>query len=165
MSDARQFLDLGLAELPPAQAQRVRLFRLLLVDAALLRGRLDKALAPSGITSQQGALLHFIEAQGEPPTLSQVAAGMGMTHQNVKQIAAALERKGFLEINPCPQDGRARRLAVTASHRAFWKSRNADDFAQVGEWTRGLSDQEVDTVVRLLGRLAGQLRADGGEPG
>jgi len=139
--------------LPLASAQRVRLFRLMLADATLLRGRLDRKLAPSGITSQQGAMLQFIEAQPAPPTLSQVAAGLRMTHQNVKQIAAALERKGFLVIAQDPLDGRSRRLRLTASHRRFWKARNPGDFASVASWTEVLSDREVDTLVGLLIRL------------
>ena len=158
MSQDRQWLNLGLDAIAPDRAARVRLFRLLLVGAAALRGQLDRELAPSGLTSQQGAMLQWIEAQTEPPTISAVAAGLGMTHQNVKQIALALERKGFVEIAVDAADRRARRLVLTKAHRRFWRKRNPQDFASVAAWTAPLSDREVATMTELLSRLYRHLK-------
>jgi DNA-binding MarR family transcriptional regulator len=163
MNSERQWLDLGLQGLSPARAQRVRLFRLLVVSSNALRGQLERKLAAHGITVQQSALLQWIEAQPQPPTISAVAAGLGMTHQNVKQIAAALERKGFVEIAVDEHDRRARRLVLTAHHRRFWGRRNPDDFAQIEAWTKELSDEEVAATNALLARLYRHLRElDGG---
>ena len=136
MSSDRQWLDLALGDLPPADAQRVRAFRLLLAQAGRLRALLDRELASSGITTQQGALLSWIEAQSTPPTLSAVAAGLAMTHQNAKQIAAALQRKGFLAMEVDP-----------------------GDFAAVLRWTAVWNDEEVRQLVDLLGRLHRHLQA------
>ena len=153
MSDDRQWLNLGLAHLPAPEAARVRLFRLLLGTAAVLRGRLDRALAPSGVTTQQATLLHWIEAQPGPPTLGAVAAGLDMTHQNVKQIVLALQRKGLLDLQVDPQDRRARRLVLTAQHHRFWQDRNPGDFAAVQGWMAAWNDAEVQQVLQLLLRL------------
>ena len=158
MSHDRQWLELGLDAIAPDRAARVRLFRLMLVGAAALRGRLDRELAPSGLTSQQGAMLQWIEAQPEPPTVSGVAAGLRMTHQNVKQIAVALERKGFVEIVVDPADRRARRLVLTKQHRRFWRKRNPEDFGSVEAWTSALSDHEVAKMNDLLSRLYRHLK-------
>jgi protein-S-isoprenylcysteine O-methyltransferase Ste14 len=46
-------------------------------------------------TTQQAALITVVDAIGTP-SLSQVASALSTTHQNAKQIAAALERKGFM---------------------------------------------------------------------
>lgn len=158
MSPDRQWLEASLEGVPAAQAQCVRAFRLLMVQGALLRGLLDRELAPSGVTAQQGAMLSWIDAQPEPPTISAVAAGMAMTHQNVKQIASALARKGFLEIVVDAADRRARRLVPAARHRRFWKRRNADDFAAVQTWLSVWTDEEVSAVVELLRRLHRHLQ-------
>jgi DNA-binding MarR family transcriptional regulator len=157
MSDPRQWLESGLQSLPPEQAARVRLFRSLIAGAAMLRARQDREMAATGITTQQAAMLQFIEAQAEPPMIGAVAAGLSMTHQNVKQIALALQRKGFLRIEVDAQDRRARRLVTTALHRSFWAQRNPDDFAHVQAWTSGLSDGEVTEAVRLLRKLIAGL--------
>jgi DNA-binding MarR family transcriptional regulator len=153
MSTDRQWLNLGLDALPLAQANRIRAFRLLLSEAAQLRGKLDRELAPNGVTSQQGAMLQWIEAQSEPPTIGEAAAGLRMTHQNVKQIALALERKGFVEIAADEHDGRVRRLRLTTHHRRFWKRRNPNDFASIESWTAVWSDEEIAILVALLSRL------------
>lgn len=160
MSDPRQWLKLGLDALPAEQADRVLLVRSLIAAASMLRGRLDRAMAPSGVTTQQAALLQFVDAQAQPPTLGTVAAGLGMTHQNAKQIAAALERKGLLAIAVDPADRRARRLQPTDAMRALWAERNPGDFARVEDWTATLAADEVHQAVALLQRLISGLAAD-----
>lgn len=153
MSDLRQWLDLGLDGLPAAQADRVRLFRHLLATATQLRQRLDRALAASGVTTQQAAMLQFIEAQPAPPTLGSVAGALGMTHQNAKQIVLVLERKGFLRIEVDAADRRVRRLVLQPQHHRFWAERNPQDFSGVEAWTAGLSDPEVRSLLQLLQQL------------
>ena len=69
MSSDDDWLDLGLDELPVTLAQRVRLLRVVLASEAVLRARLDQALAPTGITSQQGVLQQFIQAQPQAQTI------------------------------------------------------------------------------------------------
>jgi DNA-binding MarR family transcriptional regulator len=164
MSTKDQWLNLALEGVDAAQADRVRAFRMLVLEGARLRALLDKVLAPSGLTAQQGALLAWIEAQEEAPMISGVAAGMGMTHQNVKQIALALQRKGFLDIQVCVQDRRSRRLVLTPLHRRFWARRNADDFSAVQAWMAVWSDAEVKQAVRLLRRLHKHLDAQSALP-
>ena len=149
----RQWLNLGLDALPAPRAERVRLFRLLLATAARMRAALDRELASSGITIQQAALLHCVQVQPEAPTMGAVAVAMSMTHQNVKQIALALQRKGFLDIAVDAADRRARRLVLTAHHHCFWARRNPQDFSAVEGLSAELADVEVQTLVGLLTRL------------
>jgi DNA-binding MarR family transcriptional regulator len=153
----RQWLDLGLDALPTPRADRVRLFRLLLATAARMRAALDRELASSGITTQQAALLQCVQAQPEAPTMGAVAIAMSMTHQNVKQIAMALQRKGFLDIAVDAADRRARRLVLTAHHHRFWSQRNPQDFSLVEGLTTELGDAEVQTLVGILTRLNSPL--------
>jgi DNA-binding MarR family transcriptional regulator len=160
MTTRRQWLDLGLEGLAPPSAQRVRLFRLSVAVATVFRARMDRALAPAGITTQQAALLLLVEASATPPRISDVANVMGVSHQNVKQVALALARKDLLAIEVDPEDRRARRLRTTAKHRRLWRRRNPGDFARVEAWTKVLADDEVDVVVRLLARLTASLADD-----
>lgn len=159
MSADDQWLDLSLGGLDAAQADRVRAFRLVLWEGARLRGLLDRALAPTGVTAQQGTLLSWIQAQAAPPTISAVADALAMTHQNVKQIALALQRKGFLEIQVDAQDRRSRRLVLTPLHDRFWRRRNPHDFTAVQDWMSAWTDAEVRQILRLLRRLDRHLDA------
>jgi DNA-binding MarR family transcriptional regulator len=153
MSSRFETLRLGLSALPEPDAQRVLLFRLLLANALELRTRMDRLLADSGLTTQQAMLLHFLTAEPTPPTLTQFAHQLAMSHQNLKQIATALERKGLLEIVVDDHDRRVRRLRLTGAHEALWQQRDPDDFAQVAAWTDVLSDVEVRTTVAALDTL------------
>ena len=56
MSTKTQWLDQSLDGVEPAQADRVRVFRMLMLEGARLRGLLDRALAPSGQPKLEVAL-------------------------------------------------------------------------------------------------------------
>ena len=104
-------------------------FGSLFVTANLMETLLDRAFASYGITSKQWLLLITIQSLfQEAPTVSQVAAAMGTSHQNVKQVALNLEKRGFLRLEKDKQDARAVRLFVTDACRAF-----AEETQQAGE--------------------------------
>ena len=90
-----------------------QLFRLVLTLGNHLRSRMDQRLAPSGLTTQQAAALTIVDHADPPATLGAIARTMGTSHQNVRQIVAALERKGFVTVTVDPDDRRARRVVTT----------------------------------------------------
>lgn len=102
-----------------------------------------------GITSQQAMLLTIVDTLGEP-SLTQAATAFATSHQNVKQIASALVRKGFLEMRPDPDDARVSRLATTAKSKRYWAARNTDDFERVAGWFSALSKKEIAQLQGLL---------------
>jgi DNA-binding MarR family transcriptional regulator len=136
----------------------VRCFRLILYAGQRLRYLADRRLRDQGLTSQQGFLLTVVRMQGRP-TLGDAAAAMSTTHQNVKQIALALERKGMLRFVEDAADARIRRLAPTEAGERGWEDRNAGDFAAIARWFAGLSPDEQERLAGLLARLAGSIRA------
>lgn len=144
------------ARLAGPSADAVSVFRMLVYCSARLRYRFDQRLAEDGLTSQQGILLTVVRTRGQPK-LGEVAAAMATSHQNAKQIAAALERKGMLRIVKAAEDARARRLMITDRGIEAWASRDAGDFAAIGEWLSGLSPSEKRTLRLLLGHLADSL--------
>lgn len=137
----------------------VQAFRLVIALAQELRTLMDQRLLPSGLTTQQVTLLSVIEIMGGSPTLTETARALAMSHQNVKQLAVALERKGFLEIVPDEHDGRSKRMQVTKKHRKFWAKRNPQDHACVADWLAGLDEAETETLARLLAKALVSARA------
>lgn len=136
-------------ELGEDAAVRLRTFRLIILLANELRHLMDRRLANDGVTTQQAALLTVVKAVGSP-SFSEAAVVLATSHQNVKQIAAALERKGFLRIVPDSADGRVRRMTTTRKNERYWTSRNPQDHAYVIELFDGLSSREVKELFRLL---------------
>jgi DNA-binding MarR family transcriptional regulator len=136
-----------------AAADAVENFRLILFCSLRLRQLLDRRLRSAGLTSRQGLLLTIVRSNGRP-TLGEVAAAMSTTHQNAKQIASSLARKGMIRIVTDPKDLRTRRLVATATGRRGWQGRNAGDFDAIGTWFSTLSRREQKALRSLLGRLA-----------
>jgi DNA-binding MarR family transcriptional regulator len=146
------------AHLGPDHATRIRTFRLIVLLAQELRTLMDQILRADGLTTQQAALITVVEAIGAP-SLSQAATALGTTHQNAKQIATALERKGFLRIDPDETDRRVRRLVTTARSRSYWKRRSPADHERVLGWFADLSEREAETLFELLLRVERTTRA------
>jgi DNA-binding MarR family transcriptional regulator len=119
---------------------------------------MDQRLRPDDLTTQQAALITIVDALGTP-SLSQAASTLGTTHQNVKQIALALTRKGFLEIVPDEADGRVRRLVTTTRSRDYWRRRSPSDHESVLQWFAGLSPADATALLQLLLRLQDSVRA------
>lgn len=138
-------------------ATRIRTFRLIVVLAQELRTLMDQVLREDGLTTQQAALIGIVDALGTP-SLSQAAAALGTTHQNAKQIVNALERKGFLRIDPDKRDARIRRLTTTAKSRRTWQRRSESDQQLVLDWFSGLDPGEARTLFELLLRLEAGVR-------
>lgn len=160
MSRRQRAVHLGLPDPGADDAQRVLLFRLVLATAHELRIRMDRLLAESGLTTQQAMVMQFLTAEPDPPTLTEFARQLAMSHQNLKQIASALERKGMLEMVPDASDGRVRRLKLTARFRRFWAQRDPDDHAEVVRWTAPLSTKDVRKMVSSLDTLHASLIGD-----
>ena len=134
----------------------VEAFRMTLLAASRMRAAMDERMRADGITTQQAALITVVDAAGSP-SLSEAADALRCTRQNLRQIARALERKGFLEIRPDPADARVSRLATTARSRDYWASRDAGDLDAIRGWFAGARHQELRTLVRTLGGVVDRL--------
>lgn len=141
-----------LFDLDPQSAQPldpgVRAFRLALLLGQRLRHLMDERLRVDGLTTQQAALITAVTMLGGP-SLTKVANCLGTTHQNAAQLVAALERKGFLRVEPDPTDRRRKRLIATDTNTEYWRGRDAGDHEAVGQWFAGLEPDELETFVRL----------------
>ena len=153
-------VGLGAAEaaaLGPERAAQVRAFRLTLVIAQELRYLTDQLYRAEGLTSQQATLLTIVRTRGEP-SLSEVASALFTSHQNAKQLVAALEKKGFVRLLVDKDDARVRRVVTTAKNEKHWARRNPDDFVRVGEWFAALDADETAQLADLLAKLQSGLR-------
>lgn len=128
----------------------IQLFRLIITIATHLRTRMDKRLAAIGLTTQQAAVLTYLEGERRPATLGAVAASLGTTHQNARQIVDALGGKGLVDVSVDPEDRRARRISTTDLVDELFRERNLDDHSEVNEWLSALSADEQAEAVRLL---------------
>lgn len=144
-------------------AVRVRTFRLIVVVAQELRTLMDQLLRADGLTTQQAAMITVVEMLGTP-SLSQAATALGTTHQNARQLADALERKGFLQISTDEADARVRRLSTTVKSDSYWRDRSAADQQYVLDWFSDLTPAEAQTLFQLLAKVEHRARAELSQP-
>jgi DNA-binding MarR family transcriptional regulator len=156
--DSLGLSDEDAARLGQDGAVRVRTFRLIIVVAQELRTLMDQLLRTDGLTTQQAAMITVVDLLGTP-SLSQAATALGTTHQNARQLADALERKGFLQISADQTDARVRRLRTTAKSESYWRDRSAADQQQVLDWFDDLTPAEAQTLFDLLAKVEHRAHA------
>lgn len=147
-----------------APGDSVNVFRLLIVLGLRLRALMDRRLSGIGLTTQQAAVLTIIDLAERPPKQGDIAAVLGSSHQNVRQLLDALERKGLIEERPDEDDGRACRLVTTPAVARLFASRDEDDEAAVRRWMKGLGAVELRALLASLRRLAETVPALEDEP-
>jgi DNA-binding MarR family transcriptional regulator len=163
MSRTPRLSDLGLPDeqataLGEDRATRIRTFRLILLLAQELRTLMDQLLRDDGLTTQQAALITIVDTLGQP-SIKQAAAALGTTHQNIKQLAGSLARKGFIEFLEDPTDARVRRMATTAKSHTTWQRRSTEDHQRVLEWFSELSKPDAHALFQLLLNLHTSVQA------
>ncbi|UCE11724.1 MAG: MarR family transcriptional regulator [Candidatus Thorarchaeota archaeon] len=117
----------------------------------------DSVLKKDGLTTKQ--LLTLIVIQRgfeETPSISQVAEMISTSHQNVKQIAHQLEKRGFVEMVRDERDRRRWLLRLTENNQSFWDSREREHQEAMSSLFESLSDREVSQFHRILAKLIGE---------
>lgn len=118
----------------------------------------DRHLEQDGMTTKQWFLTLIIEQFGEhSPTLGEVTKKMGSSHQNVKQLALKLEKKGFLNIEKDPKDHRTLRLRLTSEHRDFWDHRAEKDKRFIESLFAGMTAKETHSLYNAFTKLYHQI--------
>ena len=144
-------------------SSRMDMTRFILVMVFMIEQRwryfIDKELEPDGITSKQWLMLIMIGAGFKyAPSIQEVADAMSTTHQNVKQIAASMERRGFMTLDRDEKNKRIIRLKVTDKCHALFKRREANDVNAMAAMFDNLTDDEMKMLFGIIAKM--EHRAD-----
>lgn len=127
------------------------IFGSLFVTANLLETLLDRAFFEYGITTKQFLMLITIQSLFEtPPTMQEAARAMGTSHQNIKQIALNLERRGFLNLMKDESDARITRLVPTPDCLDFGRETQQAGEAFMKRMFQGAEDHDLAGAARTL---------------
>ena len=111
----------------------------------------DSFLKKDDLTTKQLlTLLAIGNAFDSAPSVSEVADVLSTSHQNVKQIALNLQKRGFVEIVRDPSDGRRRLLKLTDENDRFWEVRERENYDNMRKLFSTLNKKEVNELHRLL---------------
>lgn len=108
---------------------------------------------PHGLTVPQFVVLnHFVRLGGDRSPL-ELARALQVTKATMTSTLQRLEAKEFIRVTPDPKDGRAKRIAITATGR---KARNqaitaiADDLAEI---EKAIGARELEAALPFLVNL------------
>ncbi|MEA5002546.1 MAG: MarR family transcriptional regulator [Christensenella sp.] len=111
-----------------------------------------------GLTTKQWFFMAVLDTFFEqPPTISELAAQMGSSHQNVKQLALRLKEKGFVDVQKDQEDKRALRVIPTAKASDYAQSHHQKDEMFIAKLFDGFSVGEADSLLTGLDRLYASL--------
>ena len=133
--------------------QRAHIYALIFDCSTRLQVLMDRELEKDGLTAKQWYLLLCIERSGQDfVTLTDLAALIGTSRQNTKQLALKLERSGFVDMSPNPGDGRSLILQTTDKCKAHFRNRESRDHYLLELLFAPVSD-ELTQLHSALSRL------------
>lgn len=106
-----------------------------------------------GVTTKQWLFLIMLGLFEESPQLKETADACSTSHQNAKQIALKLEKKGFVQIEKDERDGRARRIRKTAKGEAILAKIKGQGEQFINEMFRDFEYEEILELNRLMEKL------------
>ena len=131
--------------------QMKAVFSTLFIAGNRLQTLFDKNIPQ--ISLKQFMLLSIARHASEPLTFTQLGELLGCSRQNIKKLADALLKKGFITIRQSPLDPRALCICPTKKVNAYFQN----DFSEYQEQLKYLfevyNDQEIATLFALMSIL------------
>ena len=143
----------SVVELSKETRKLAEVFSYLFVLSQRIEYITDSFLKKDNLTTKQLLTLIAIgNAFDANPSVSEVAEVLSTSHQNVKQIALNLQRRGFVEIVKDPKDGRRRLLKLTKSNDEFWEARDTENYENMKRIFSYLTKEEISQFHKILSK-------------
>ncbi len=130
-----------------------------LFDLAVVLGDLmNRRLADHGLTPARAEVIWLLHRDG-PRTQRELSQVLKCTPRNVTGLVDALEAAGFVTRNPHPSDRRATVVSLTRLCSTLASNWHRDRDGGTVHLLAGTSATELTTLVTVLDRILGNLRA------
>ena len=113
----------------------------------------NRTLKKDQLTIKQFLLIASIESFDKPPSIKEVADMVSTSHQNVKEIADRLERRGFIKIERDKKDKRILRLKTTEKNARYWESRLDEHEDVIFSLFNPFTDKEIHAFKVLINKF------------
>ena len=133
------------------QLDTIQKKRLIFSELFILQNKIqtkfDKILGD--ITSKQFIILMIVNAFPFPPTLTEVAKHAGCSRQNVKKVAAVLEKNGYIKLTP-EKGSRAVHIVLEPKFYDFFEVFTQKSAAGLEDLFEGINQSEIDGLFTSL---------------
>lgn len=114
---------------------------------------LGDKLDPNLTVKQWLLIASITQYDSYAPTISEAAGIIGNSRQNVKKMAAILEREGFLQLNKDADDARIVRISLTDKCKDYFNNRSDVEAEFIEQLFKGFDTDLVKELYRSIGKL------------
>ena len=118
----------------------------------------SEEVAPHGITFRQSLVLAYLALEGEL-SQAELATKMMVEPPTLVGILDRMERDGWITRNGCPSDRRKKLIRATRAAEPVWEKIAEGGRRVRARATEGLSEEELETLKQLLGRVNQNLES------
>lgn len=112
-----------------------------------------------GLTVKQWLLLISIfKCESDSPTISEVAALIGNSRQNVKKMALILEKEGFVTLTKDLSDARMLRISFTQKCRDYLQRRENKETEFLLQLFDGFDSNEIESLADGIAKLGKSIQ-------
>ena len=119
----------------------------------------NEELAPEGITYRQAQVLAWLALEGPMPQ-ADLAGRMLIEPPSLVGTLDRMEASGLLERRSCPEDGRKKLVHPLPAADEIWEQIVACGRRIRATASAGLSDRELATLKRLLGKVRANVSSE-----
>lgn len=118
---------------------------------------MNRQLQELELTTAQGYVIGYLAHASEPPCARDLELCFGLTHATVSGILSRMESKGFIALDPDPQDRRVKRIRLLEKGTAC--SREIDQRVEQTELalSSGFTEAELTAFRSFLTRAIQNL--------
>ena len=117
------------------------------------RALIDLRLKPLELTQTHWVTLHNIHQLPPEQSQIQLAKAIGIEQPSLVRTLDQLEQKGLISRHTCANDRRAKRIKLTDKAQPIIEQMELVISRTRGEILGGVSQQEIDILISLIGRL------------
>ena len=152
------------AERPHDHKDELRLWLRLFTCKELIESEVRRRLRASfDVTLPRFDLMAQLDRAPKGMTLGELSQRMMVSNGNVTGLVERLVEQGLIDRRPSEKDRRAQIVTLTAEGRPFFRAMARANGGWIGEMLAELSQTDIETLLRLLGRTkASARRAIGG---
>lgn len=105
------------------------------------------------LSLKQFMVLSIAQQSDVPMTFTQLGHLLGCSRQNIKKLAEALQKKGFVSIEQSPRDARALHICPTSWAQQYFQEVFSVYQAELAELFSVYTQEEISSLFGLLSRM------------
>ncbi len=123
------------------------------------RARLDRRIAPFGLTEARWLVLLSLARRGDGITQKELAARLAIEAPTLVRTLDWLEGQGLVERQEAPNDRRAKTIHLSPSSHPLVMRIEAEAATARGEVLSGIAEADLEHCLRVLEQISAKLTA------